>query len=193
MKNICVFCGSSPGFSKSYSGNARQLGNVIVSEQFSLVYGGGSVGLMGILADTVLAGGGEVTGVIPHFLVEKEVDHKGITKMITVDSMHERKQKMAELSDAFIAMPGGFGTFEELFEILTWSQLGLLEKPVGLLNVDGFYDELVLMLDKMVKEGFLKNENREMLLIDATPAGIIQKIKDYEPVHVQKWLGKEQT
>lgn len=193
MKNICVFCGSSSGFSNGYSENARRLGKILASEQFSLVYGGGSVGLMGVLADAVLADGGKVTGVIPHFLVEKEVDHKGITKMITVDSMHERKQKMAEMSDAFIAMPGGLGTFEELFEILTWSQLGLLEKPVGLLNVNGFYNELVSMLDKMVNEGFLQNENREMLLIDPTPEGLILKIKDYKPVHVQNWLGKEQT
>jgi len=187
MKYICVFCGSSSGFSDRYSESARRLGKVLVSEKYSLVYGGGSVGLMGVLADTVLAGNGEVTGVIPHFLVEKEVDHKGVTQMIIVNSMHERKQKMAELSDAFIAMPGGFGTFEELFEVLTWSQLGLLEKPIGLLNTDGFFNELVLMVDKMVDEGFLKNENREMLLVDPTPEGLIQKLRDFEPVHVQKW------
>jgi uncharacterized protein (TIGR00730 family) len=113
--------------------------------------------------------------------------------MITVKSMHERKQKMAELSDAFIAMPGGFGTFEELFEVLTWSQLGLLEKPIGLLNVDGFYDPLVSMLDTMVSDGFLKIENREMLIIDKFPRGLVDKLKEFKPVHVQKWLGKEQT
>ncbi len=193
MKYICVFCGSSSGFSNGYSENARRLGQILVSEKYHLVYGGGSVGLMGILADTVLSKGGQVTGVIPHFLVEKEVDHKGITKMITVNSMHERKQKMAELSDAFIAMPGGFGTFEELFEVLTWSQLGLLEKPIGLLNVDGFYDSLVSMLNTMVSGGFLKIENREMLITDESPAGLIDKMKNFKPVHVQKWLGKEQT
>ncbi len=193
MKYICVFCGSSSGFSNGYSENARRLGQILVSEKYHLVYGGGSVGLMGILADTVLSKGGQVTGVIPHFLVEKEVDHKGITKMITVNSMHERKQKMAELSDAFIAMPGGFGTFEELFEVLTWSQLGLLEKPIGLLNVDGFYDSLVSMLNTMVSGGFLKIENREMLIIDESPAGLIDKMKNFKPVHVQKWLGNEQT
>ena len=155
--------------------------------------GGGSIGLMGILADKILALGGEVTGVIPRFLTAKEVDHKGITKLIEVNSMHERKQIMAELADGFIAMPGGLGTLEELAEILTWAQLGLVQKPISLFNVNSYYNPLISLFDTMEESGFLKKENKNLLLIDDDPKRLIEKLRDYKPVHVEKWLHKEQT
>jgi len=193
MKNICVFCGSSHGFSGQYTNEASSMGSQLVNREYRLVYGGGSIGLMGEIADTILNKGGEVIGVIPGFLAEKEVDHKGITKMYTVRSMHERKKKMAELSDAFIAMPGGFGTLEELFEILTWAQLGLVHKPIGLFNVNGYYNALVQMMDTMVKEGFLKQENKNLLVVDSEPGLLLDKLENYQAPDKKKWLSKDQT
>jgi len=169
------------------------MGLQLVKNDYRLVYGGGSVGLMGEIADAILEEGGEVIGVIPEFLAEKEVDHKGITKMYIVHSMHERKEKMAELSDAFIAMPGGFGTFEELFEILTWAQLGLVNKPIGLFNVNGYYDSLINMLKTMVIEGFLKQENMDLLVVDNDSVKLIHKLKGYKRSKTTKWLNKDQT
>ena len=193
MKNICVFCGSNSGNNSDFELQARKLAYSLHKKNFSLVYGGGSVGLMGILADELLKLGGEVTGVIPNFLIAKEVDHKGLTKMIKVDSMHERKQTMSEISDAFIALPGGFGTLEELTEILTWSQLGLVNKPIGLLNVLGFYDNLINMLDEMVGSGFLKKENREMLQIESDPDLLLEVLETYSPAFTEKWMDRDQT
>ena len=148
---------------------------------------------MGILADELLSLGGKATGVIPDFLIAKEVDHKGLTKMIKVGSMHERKQTMSEISDAFIAMPGGMGTLEELAEILTWSQLGLVKKPIGLLNVRGFYNNLINMLNEMVDSGFLKNENRDMLQIQSDPDLLLEALQSYTPVFTEKWMDRDQT
>ncbi len=193
MKNICVFCGSNHGLNFQYTLEAKSMGLQLVKNDYRLVYGGGSVGLMGEIADAILEEGGEVIGVIPEFLAEKEVDHKGITKMYIVHSMHERKEKMAELSDAFIAMPGGFGTFEELFEILTWAQLGLVNKPIGLFNVNGYYDSLINMLKTMVIEGFLKQENMDLLVVDNDSVKLIHKLKGYKRSKTTKWLNKDQT
>ena len=193
MKNICVFCGSSHGTNALYTMEAKKLGAQLVKSRYNLVYGGGSVGLMGEIADAVMNTGGKVIGVIPEFLVEKEVDHKGITKMHRVKSMHERKKKMADLSDAFIAMPGGFGTFEELFEILTWAQLGLVHKPIGLFNVNGYYDSLIQMFEKMVVEGFLKKENMDLLVVEMDAEKLLTNLRNYKKSRTTKWLDKDQT
>ncbi len=193
MKNICVFCGSSSGFENDFKSASCRLAESIVKKNYALVYGGGNIGLMGILADEVLNNGGRVTGVIPHFLWEKEVGHGGLTEMIYVNSMHERKRKMSELADAFIAMPGGLGTLEELAEILTWVQLGLISKPIGILNVTGFYDPLIKQLDIMVSEGFLSPENRKLLLVSSEPDDLINKMEVYRPILKPKWMSKDET
>src|SRR5688572_2563010 len=157
--NICVFCGSSTGNKSTYTDSARELGYLMAAQNHTLIYGGGNIGLMGIIADSVLEKSGRVIGVIPDFLMQKEVGHKGLTELEIVNSMHERKKRMADLSDAFIAMPGGWGTLDELAEILTWRQLGLINQPIGLLNVNNFFDSLIAQMSHMVKEGFLKPEN----------------------------------
>ena len=193
MKKICVFCGSSPGNDPEYKQYAKKMAVALFNNNLSLVYGGGSVGLMGVLADELLELGGEVVGVIPEFLVAKEVDHKNLTQMITVSSMHERKQTMSELSDAFIAMPGGFGTLEELAEILTWAQLGLVQKPIGILNVKGYYDDLIRMFDHMAEASFLKDENRKMIQIDREPEVLLSAMERFVPIITEKWLDKDQT
>jgi len=193
MKKICVFCGSSSGNDPEYEEYARKMASAIFHNNMSLVYGGGSVGLMGVIADELLNLGGEVIGVIPGFLAEKEVDHKSLTQMITVDSMHERKQIMSELADAFIAMPGGYGTLEEIAEILTWAQLGLVQKPIGLLNVNGYYNHLVQLLDHMVASSFLKPENRNMLQLGTEPEELLSQMSKYVPVLTEKWMDETQT
>jgi hypothetical protein len=193
MKKICVFCGSNPGFSEIYRKSTIELAELLIEKQLQLVYGGGKVGLMGFLADHVLRSGGIITGVIPHFLAAKEVGHNGLTEMIFVDSMHERKQKMSELADGFLALPGGFGTLEELAEILTWAQLGLIQKPIGLLNVDKFFSPLILQMDTMVEKGFLKTENRQLLLADETPSGLLSKMENFIPSKTTKWISKDET
>ena len=162
---VCVFCGSRVGIGERYSESARRLGEALAQRNLGLVYGGGNIGLMGVLADAVLARGGEVVGVIPRFLMEKELGHTGVTKLVTVESMHERKAIMAEYSNAFIALPGGFGTADELFEILTWRQLHLHDKPIGLLNVAGFFNPFLDWLDTMVREGFVKQSNRNLIVV----------------------------
>ncbi|UII33715.1 TIGR00730 family Rossman fold protein [Fulvivirga ulvae] len=179
MKNICVFCGSSHGNEPIYDAEAQTLGKWMAKNNKSLIYGGGKVGLMGTIADAVMNNCGSVTGVIPDFLMRKEVGHLGLTELLVVKSMHERKQKMAELADAFIAMPGGFGTLEELGEILTWVQLGIIKKPVGLLNVGGFYDHLLLQMDHMVKQGFLKPQNRKLILNISTAEEVIPRLESH--------------
>ena len=193
MKNICVFCGSSKGNNLAHIRMTEKLGETMIEQELDLVFGGGSIGLMGVLANKILENGGKVIGVIPHFLVEKEVDHKGVTEMIKVESMHERKQTMADLADGFIALPGGFGTLEELLEMLTWSQLGLNQKPISILNSGGFFNPLLSMLDTMLDEGFLKKENRELLIVEQDPVQLIKKLVNYTPKHVEKWLDREQT
>jgi uncharacterized protein (TIGR00730 family) len=171
--NICVFCGSSIGSNPIYSSNAQELGKQIALSKSTLVYGGGNVGLMGIIADTVIAHGGEVIGIIPDFLLRREVAHHGITRLEVVDSMHERKKRMADLSDAFIAMPGGWGTLDELAEILTWKQLGLITAPIGLLNINSYFDHLIAQMHTMSNDEFLSASHLQSLLIAQTPNEIL--------------------
>jgi uncharacterized protein (TIGR00730 family) len=187
MQRICVYCGSSPGSNQAYAEAAQNLAAVLVQNNIELVYGGAHKGTMGILADAVLERGGAVHGVIPKMLQEKEIAHTGLTELHVVNSMHERKSMMAALSDGFIALPGGFGTLEELIEIVTWGQLRFHEKPCGVLNVNGYFDKLLEFLDHMQAEGFLKAENRAMLLADVDPAGLIRQFEEYSAPSVEKW------
>ncbi|MBK8149668.1 MAG: TIGR00730 family Rossman fold protein [Acidobacteria bacterium] len=191
MKSITVFCGSNSGFRSEYAEAAKRLGNLFVSDGIRLVYGGGKVGLMGVIADEVMRGGGTVVGIIPDSLERKEVGHREVTELLVVDSMHERKAKMAEFADGFIAMPGGIGTFEEFFEILTWAQLGFHNKPCGILNIAGYYDGLLALCDNAVTEGFLRREHRQLIIEDSDPELLLSKMKEFEPTHLEKWLQKE--
>ncbi|MCB0493686.1 MAG: TIGR00730 family Rossman fold protein [Cyclobacteriaceae bacterium] len=174
--NVCVFCGSSPGNSPIYKEAARALGRALLAFNCTLVYGGGNIGLMGIVADEVLSGSGKVIGVIPDFLMQKELGHQGLTQLEVVKSMHERKQRMADLSNAFIALPGGWGTLDELAEILTWKQLGLISQPVGLLNINSFFDHLHLQMKTMVEEGFLQQSHMNMLIVEKIPQTLLAKL-----------------
>ena len=187
VKRICVNCGSSPGFDPCYMGMARMLGQAIVDNGFDLVYGGADIGLMGEIADTVLGGGRAVIGIIPESLANK-VSHQGLTELHVVDSMHERKAMMFDLSDAFIALPGGFGTLEEITELMTWAQLGIHSKPCGLVNVAGYYDTLLSFLDNAVSQGFMKREHREMLLVSDDPEALIDRLKNHRAPDVEKWV-----
>src|ERR1700756_3485259 len=191
MKRICVFCGSSAGSQPEYRACAQQLGAELTRREIGLVYGGGNVGLMGAIADSVLEAGGEAIGVIPEHLMNREIGHKQLAKLHIVGSMHERKAMMADLSDAFIALPGGFGTLEEFCEVLTWSQLGLHEKPCGIVNVLGYYTPLLAMLDHAVEQRFLKPENRALVLAGDTPLELLQAFEHWSPVHVEKWLDRD--
>ena len=182
MKRVCVFCGSNAGIRPEYGIAAQGLASVLARRGLGLVYGGGNVGLMGLLADSMLEAGGEVIGVIPQTLVAKEVAHRGVTALRIVDTMHQRKALMNELSDAFIALPGGFGTLDEFFEILTWSQLGIHGKPSGLLNVSGFYDSLLAMLDHAVNERFLRPAHRELVIADIDADSLVQRLLSFSPV-----------
>ena len=177
MKSICVYCGANAGVTPLYAEGARGLAAALVEQNLGLVYGGGNVGLMGVIADEVLRLGGEVTGVIPTALMEREVGHTGLTRQFIVKDMHERKAMMAQLSDGFIAMPGGMGTLEELFEMLTWSQLGIHSKPVGLLNVDGFYNHLVQFIGHASEQGFIRPQHAALLRVNASPTGLVQDLK----------------
>jgi uncharacterized protein (TIGR00730 family) len=188
VKRICVFAGSSPGANDAYRKAAVELGEALAERDVELVYGGGCVGLMGVLADAALARGGRVTGVIPHTLMLREVGHRALTELHVVDSMHERKAMMAELSDGFIALPGGFGTLEETFEILTWAQLGLHGHPCGLLNVEGYFDSLLAFLDHSVQEAFLRDVHRAMLLVEDSPRSLLDRFAAYRAPVVAKWL-----
>ena len=197
MKSICVFCGSNIGHDPRYRAEAESLGRLLAARGIELVYGGGNVGLMGVIADACLAAGGTVIGVIPEALVGKEVagrvvDHRALTRMEVVDSMHTRKARMAELSDGFIALPGGFGTFEEFCEVLTWGQLGFHVKPMGLLNVAGFFDPLLAMFDHAVDQGFLRSENRSMALAETDIERLLDAMAAYHPEPVSKWLKESQ-
>jgi uncharacterized protein (TIGR00730 family) len=193
IRRICVFCGSNSGSDPIYAAAARGLGHLLAREGVALVYGGGSVGLMGILADAVLASGGEVIGVIPHALWAREVGHRGLTDLRIVDTMHERKALMADLADAFIALPGGLGTLEEIFEIWTWAQLGLHAKPLGFLDVNGFYAPLMQFLDRAVRELFLRERHRAIAVIDSDPEALLKKFDSWQPSQVEKWITHEET
>jgi uncharacterized protein (TIGR00730 family) len=187
MKRICVYCGSSTGEGEDYSAAARELADALLQNHVGLVYGGSHRGMMGLLADAVLARGGTVEGVIPRSLLDKEVAHEGLTEMHVVDSMHARKSMMAVLSDGFIAMPGGFGTLEEIVEILTWAQLRFHDKPCGLLNVNGYFNHLLSFLDHAEAEGFLRPAHRAMLLVSRNAADLIRRFESYMPPEVEKW------
>lgn len=188
---LCVFCGSSAGNDPVYMEQATRLGEALAKAGIGLVYGGASVGLMGAVADAALAHGGEVIGVIPHALKQKEIAHQGLQDLRVVDSMHERKALMAELSDGFIAMPGGVGTLEELFEVWTWAQLGYHDKPCALFNVNGFYDGLSAFLAHVVNQAFLREEHRNMVIVQNSVEALLQSIQTYEPPKVVKWIKQD--
>ncbi len=188
MKRICVFCGSSPGARPEYTEAAKKLARSLADRNMGLVYGGAKVGVMGIIADTALDHGVVVTGVMPRFLVEKEVAHDGLSDLKIVETMHERKHLMAELSDAFIALPGGLGTFEEFFEVVTWAQLGIHGKPCGLLNVCGYYENLIRFLDGAVNERFVRRTHREMIFLHENPDLLLDEFESYEAPVVAKWM-----
>lgn len=196
MQSICVFCGSNAGNQPIYRAEAEKLGRLLAERRIELIYGGGNIGLMGAVADACLAAGGSVVGVIPESLMGKEVagrhvDHRNLTRLEVVDSMHTRKARMADLAEGFIALPGGFGTFEEFCEILTWGQLGFHKKPMGLLNVAGYYDGLLALFDHSVQEGFLRQQNRAMALADTDSAHLLDAMTTYTPEPVSKWLKEE--
>ena len=193
MKKVCVFCGSSVGNKPEYAEAAVTLGGLLAKKKIGLVYGGGNVGLMGVIADAVLEAGGEVIGVIPHSLAQREIEHQGLTQLHVVDSMHTRKAMMAELADAFIAMPGGVGTFEEFFEAVTWTQLGLHRKPCGLLNVAGFYTPLAAFIDQAVSEGFIKPVHRASIVVDDNAERLLDTLAKVKLPDVPKWIEKEDT
>lgn len=193
MKRITVFCGSSNGTDFIYREQAIVLGEELANRKIGLVYGGAKVGLMGAIANAVLGGGSEVIGVLPKFLAKKEIAHEHLTELVLVETMHERKMKMNELCDGIIAMPGGFGTLEELFEMLTWGQLGLHSKPVAILNTNGYYDDLIELTEKMVANGFLKSFNQEMLIVDENVHRLLDKMQNYKAPKVAKWITKEQV
>ncbi len=189
MKRVCVYCGSSAGSQPEYIEAARNLAGEMTNREIELVYGGGAVGLMGEIADSVLSLGGKVTGVIPKALVEKEVSHGNLTDLKVVSSMHERKAAMMELSDGFIALPGGLGTVEELFEVLTWSQLGFHQKPCAVLNTKNFYNDLILFLDRTVEDRFVKSVHRNMLIVREDAGDLIDSMLSFKAPSVDKWIG----
>jgi uncharacterized protein (TIGR00730 family) len=193
MKRVCVFCGSSVGARVVYAETAKQLGRLLASKGVGLVYGGGNVGLMGVIADAVLEAGGEVIGVIPRALADREIAHSGLTTLHVVDSMHTRKAMMAELADAFIAMPGGVGTFEEFFEAVTWTQLGLHRKPCGLLNVAGFYTPLEQFIDQAVTERFIRPVHRTAIVVDDNPDRLLERLAAIDLPDVPKWIRRDET
>lgn len=188
MKSICVFCGSSMGNKPGYAAGAIELAKELLMRKITLIYGGANVGLMKVLADTVLTGGGEVIGIMPRRLVENEVAHSGLTKMHIVESMSERKTLMVELSDAFIAMPGGFGTFDELAEVITYNQLRLSDKPIGILNLENYFDHLLKFFTYSAEEGFLRHEHRNNLIVDDQPVELLRKLALYQPVSIERWI-----
>ena len=190
FKRICVFCGSSVGASPAYAAAARELGRTLAERGLGIVFGGGKVGLMGVLADAALAAGGETIGVIPEALVAREIGHNGLTKLHVVRSMHQRKTLMADLADAFIALPGGYGTFEEFFEAVTWMQLGIHKKPCGLLNVDGYYDALLALLSRAVADGFIREANRVLVLDAPDVPALLAKLEAFRPAGPELGISK---
>jgi uncharacterized protein (TIGR00730 family) len=188
IKSLAVFCGASTTNDQNILDNAAALGKLMAKESIELIYGGAKIGIMGAVADAVLAHGGNAIGVLPYFLQTKEVAHEKLNELIICESMHERKTKMYELSDAFMALPGGFGTMDELFEILTWAQLGLHQKPIGLLNINGFFSPLCTMVDTMLEKGLINKNTHRLLLVDADIEGLLEKMKNYIAPDVPKWL-----
>ena len=193
VQRVCVFCGSATGTRAIYQQAAVDVASALVHHGFELVYGGGRVGLMGVLADAVLANGGRAIGIMPSHLVAREIAHRGLTELRVVNSMHERKAAMADLADAFIALPGGYGTFEEFCEMLTWGQLGLHRKACGLLNVDHYYDPLLALFSRAVSDGFIDPAYRAIVLDDDNPLRLVERIMTYEPPALPKWMDRSQT
>ncbi len=193
MQSICVFCASSVGKDPRYAQAARQLGELLAAQKIRLVYGGSQRGLMGEVANAVLQNGGEVIGVIPNFLATKEIAHTHLTELVQVNTMHERKSRMEELSEGFIAMPGGFGTMDELCEILTWAQLGLHRKPIGIWNIHGYYDALITLFNRMNEEELLRPINRRMVLVDTEAEALLEKMRTYQAPSVPPWLSESQV
>ncbi len=193
MKRVCVYAGSNAGARPEYASTAARLARVLVTRGIGVVFGGGNVGLMKVVADATMAAGGEVIGIIPEALMAREVGHRDISELRVVRSMHERKALMAELSDGFVALPGGVGTIEEIIEIATWAQLGLHAKPFGLLNIDGFYDSLITFLDHAVSEGFLRPQHRAMLLVAKEPEQLLDAFATWQPPEVHKWIDRDET
>ncbi|WP_279195937.1 TIGR00730 family Rossman fold protein [Chryseobacterium indoltheticum] len=193
MKSITVFCGSSFGSDEIYKEQAIFLGQTLAKQNIQLIYGGANVGLMGAVADGVLLEGGKAIGVLPHFLQSKEIAHQDLTELILVETMHERKTKMNDLCDGVIVLPGGYGTLEEFFEMITWAQLGLHKKPIAILNINGFYDDLIKLVQNMVDKGFLKQINQEMLLVSDSIDELLEKMKNYRAPSVGKWISKEEV
>ena len=193
MKKLAVFCGSKDGASPLFKEAAATLGTVLAQQDYGLVYGGSRVGTMGAVADAILAANGQAIGVLPHFLQEKEIAHPNLTELHLVESMHDRKAKMAELADGFIILPGGPGTMEEFFEVFTWAQLGLHEKPCGILNIAGYYDPLIALFKQMETQGFIIPEHAAMLLVESTPEALLERFRQYEAPHVKSYLNTDQT
>lgn len=189
LKRVCVFCGSNPGFDPAYLRSAEEMGRAMAARGIGLVYGGGNVGLMGKVADTVMAAGGEVIGIIPEGLMRREVGHTEVTELHVVRTMHERKKMMADRADAFVALPGGLGTWEEFCEVLTWTQLGIHAKPGGVLNVLGYYDPLLAMFDRAVEDGFVRAEHRALALTETDPERLLDRLASWEAPTVPKWIG----
>jgi len=193
LQSVCVFCSSSQGLDPAYTEAARSLGRTLAEANIRLVFGGGHVGLMGVVSNAPLEAGGEVIGVIPRSLVERELAHAGLTDLRIVGSMHERKAMMSDLSEGFITLPGGTGTLEEFFEVLTWAQLGEHEKPCGLLNVAGYYDPLLAVFDHMIDKGFLSESNRALVLVESEPERLLWGLERYQPLKTAKWIDRSET
>lgn len=193
MKRVCVFCGSNQGTNPAYGFAAEQLGKLLAQQNIGLVYGGGKVGLMGTVADAALAAGGEVIGVIPQALADREIAHTGLSKLHIVASMHERKALMSDYADAFIALPGGMGTLEEFAEVLTWGQLGLHQKPCGLLNIEGYYNSLIAFFNQAVQAQFVRPEHRSAVIEAQTCEELLEKLNQYQPIQIHKWIDRDQT
>lgn len=193
LRRVCVFCGSSPGARPAYLEAARKVGHLLARRGIELVYGGGRVGLMGAAADAALAAGGTVIGIIPHSLARKEVAHQGLSELRIVESMHDRKAQMSDLADCFLALPGGFGTLEEFFEVLTWAQIGIHRKPCGLLNVDGYFDPLLAFADHALAERFVRPEHRSLILTDTDPGLLLDRMALYHSPIIDKWMDRDQT
>ena len=191
IRRLCVYCGANVGARPAYTDMARRLGQFLGEQRLGLVYGGGNVGLMGVLADAALLAGADVIGVIPRALLARELGHQGVSELRVVETMHERKAAMAELADAFVALPGGLGTLDELFEAMTWAQLGLHQKPIGLLEVDGFFAPLVTYLDRAVTEGFVRAEHRAALTVASEPEVLLERFATYRAPEVGKWVGRD--
>ena len=193
VKRICVFCGSSTGHDPIFRESAARMGRLLAEQNIGLVYGGGQIGLMGVVADAVLEQGGEVVGVIPEALATKELLHTGVTEMHVVHDMHARKALMSQLADAFVALPGGFGTYEELLEVITWAQLGLQQKSIGLLNTAGFFSPLVDFFERAITAGFIKEKHRELFVVQQTPAELLRAMSEHHPPTLTKWIDAEET